>query len=34
MARASAQPNVQLGVIPASRAVDVVTGTSFHIYDD
>jgi hypothetical protein len=34
MARASSQPNVQLGVIPASRAVDVVAGTSFHIYDD
>jgi hypothetical protein len=31
---ASLRPNVQLGVIPESHAVDVVAGTAFHIYDD
>jgi transcriptional regulator with XRE-family HTH domain len=31
---ASERPNVRLGVIPESRAVDVVAGTAFHIYDD
>jgi transcriptional regulator with XRE-family HTH domain len=30
----SLRPNVQLGVIPESRAVDVVAGTAFHLYDD
>ena len=34
LVRASSRPNVQLGVIPASQAVDVVAGTSFHIYDE
>jgi hypothetical protein len=28
------RPNVRLGVIPESRAVDVVAGTAFHLYDD
>lgn len=32
--QASSQPNVQLGIIPANRAVDVVAGTGFHIYDE
>jgi hypothetical protein len=30
----SMRPNVRLGVIPESRAVDVVAGTAFHLYDD
>jgi hypothetical protein len=30
----SMRPNVRLGVIPESRAVDVVAGTGFHLYDD
>jgi hypothetical protein len=30
----SSRPNVRLGVIPESRAVDVVAGTAFHLYDD
>jgi transcriptional regulator with XRE-family HTH domain len=30
----SARPNIRLGVIPETRAVDVVAGTAFHIYDD
>lgn len=33
LARAISRPNV-LGIIPASRAVDVVAGTGFHIYDE
>jgi transcriptional regulator with XRE-family HTH domain len=31
---ASHRTNVQLGVIPEERAVDVVAGTAFHLYDD
>jgi len=31
---AGGRSNVQFGVIPESRAVDVVAGTGFHIYDD
>ncbi len=34
LAQAISRPNVQLGIIPASRAVDVVAGTGFHIYDE
>jgi transcriptional regulator with XRE-family HTH domain len=30
---ASLRPNVRLGVIPETRAVDVVAGTAFHLYD-
>lgn len=30
----TSRPNVRLGVIPESRAVDVVAGTAFHLYDD
>ena len=32
--QASSRPNVQFGIIPANRAVDVVAGTGFHIYDE
>jgi transcriptional regulator with XRE-family HTH domain len=31
---ATLRPNVRLGVIPETRAVDVVAGTAFHVYDD
>jgi transcriptional regulator with XRE-family HTH domain len=31
---AGSRPNVRLGVIPERRAVDVVAGTAFHLYDD
>lgn len=31
---ATLRPNVRLGVIPETRAVDVVAGTAFHLYDD
>lgn len=31
---ATAAPNVELGVIPASRPLDLLVGSGFHIYDD
>lgn len=34
MVAASLRPNVRLGIIPGWRAVDVVAGANFHIYDD
>ncbi len=34
LVRAISRPNVQLGIIPAGRAADVVAGTGFHIYDE
>ncbi len=34
IAAAAALPNVELGVIPASRPLDFTAGTAFHVYDD
>lgn len=34
IAEAAALPNVEVGVIPASRPLDFTAGTAFHIYDD